>query len=358
MNKTVKIILLVGIIILFSGVIFVINILLEKSERIPENPIYSVGNTAGNLYNDGLFCEADGMIYFSNPYDNHSLYRMEAGQTNITRISTAPAEYINVLGNYIYYYSPSGNQEPGLGFIRGGRGIYRLEIGERNPICLVKATTDSMLVAGNTLFYTDITENENDIYNALVTVRQIGLNDTQSRHVFTDHIRLGAYNDGILYYAGMNNDHYLHTYNLTDGAMHVESMESMYLPIYSDGYLFYLDLNDDYKLKRYSFTDGECITLVNERIDTYNLYNSIIYYQTCNEENYQLRRIYTDGTGDETVCDGVFKNIQITSEYVYFTEFGSDVPIYQTSTYGAVNISTFSGAAIAANEYIADDTNP
>ena len=32
------------------------------------------GNTAGNLYNGGLFCEYNGVIYFSNPNDNGRLY--------------------------------------------------------------------------------------------------------------------------------------------------------------------------------------------------------------------------------------------------------------------------------------------
>mgnify|MGYP000803329575 FL=1 len=32
------------------------------------------GNTAGNINNGGLFCEYNGYIYFSNPYDDGALY--------------------------------------------------------------------------------------------------------------------------------------------------------------------------------------------------------------------------------------------------------------------------------------------
>lgn len=40
------------------------------SGRVPQNPPGTVGNTAGNLYNNGLFCENDGFVYFANAYDS------------------------------------------------------------------------------------------------------------------------------------------------------------------------------------------------------------------------------------------------------------------------------------------------
>ena len=50
---------------------------LLSAHKIAENPADTVGNTAGNLYNGGYFCEKDGMVYFCNIYDNHSLYSMD-----------------------------------------------------------------------------------------------------------------------------------------------------------------------------------------------------------------------------------------------------------------------------------------
>ena len=38
------------------------------------NDSYVNGNTAGNLYNYGMFCEHNGTIYFSNPNDSYRLY--------------------------------------------------------------------------------------------------------------------------------------------------------------------------------------------------------------------------------------------------------------------------------------------
>ena len=33
------------------------------------NDGYVNGNNAGNLYNDGLFCESNGTVFFANPSD-------------------------------------------------------------------------------------------------------------------------------------------------------------------------------------------------------------------------------------------------------------------------------------------------
>lgn len=76
--------------------------------------------------------------------------------------------------------------------------------------------------------------------------------------------------------------------------------------------------------------------------------NGVIYYQNCDPDRYALKRIYTDGTGEEFIADGVFHNINMTSEYVYFTEYNNNLPIYQTPTFGAANVTTFDAAFRAA----------
>ena len=64
MKKSFKI-TAVAIAVLFLGAV---SFLFTLSRRIAMNPAGTVGNTAGNLNNDGLFCEYDGTVYFLNPY--------------------------------------------------------------------------------------------------------------------------------------------------------------------------------------------------------------------------------------------------------------------------------------------------
>ena len=55
-------------------ILIILGILLFFSGRITPNPDYETGNTAGNLNNKGLFCERDGMVYFSNAYDSNVIH--------------------------------------------------------------------------------------------------------------------------------------------------------------------------------------------------------------------------------------------------------------------------------------------
>ena len=67
MKKVLKILIpLIIIAAIIGGVVFY-----NYSNRTRWNDSYINGNTAGNLYNNGLFCEHNGTVYFSNPNDNH-----------------------------------------------------------------------------------------------------------------------------------------------------------------------------------------------------------------------------------------------------------------------------------------------
>ena len=50
--------------------------------KVKLNSSYVNGNTAGNLYNAGLFCESDGEVFFSNTNDNGRLYAIDADHLN------------------------------------------------------------------------------------------------------------------------------------------------------------------------------------------------------------------------------------------------------------------------------------
>ena len=71
------------------------------------NDAYTVGNTAGNLNNGGLFCESDGKVYFANAYDNNTLYSMNPNETEQTKLGVNSVASINAGGDYLYYYMES-----------------------------------------------------------------------------------------------------------------------------------------------------------------------------------------------------------------------------------------------------------
>ena len=99
MKKIWKWLLFVLVILLAAGCVF----LYRYINRIRYNDGYVNGNTAGNLYNEGYFCEKDGIVYFANPADNYCLYSMNPDGTNIKKLEDQSVSYINVDDHYIYY---------------------------------------------------------------------------------------------------------------------------------------------------------------------------------------------------------------------------------------------------------------
>ena len=73
MKKKISIIIAVIVVIALIAAAVIFHYL---SNRTHFNEGYVNSNTAGNLYNGGLFCEYDGTVYFSNPSDGGKLYSM------------------------------------------------------------------------------------------------------------------------------------------------------------------------------------------------------------------------------------------------------------------------------------------
>ena len=64
--------IMIFIVLLIIGIVIYFQI----KSRIQYNDENIAGNTSGNLNNGGTFCEDNGILYFSNPYDGNKLYSM------------------------------------------------------------------------------------------------------------------------------------------------------------------------------------------------------------------------------------------------------------------------------------------
>ena len=100
MKNYAKIILSVIGVILLAG----LGTVLVLSQRIVMNPDGTVGNTAGNLNNEGLFCEYDGTVYFYNSFDGGGLFAMNPDESNLRRINNMVVRNILAGGKYLYYF--------------------------------------------------------------------------------------------------------------------------------------------------------------------------------------------------------------------------------------------------------------
>lgn len=311
--------------------------------RIPENPDDAVGNTPGNLNNGGYFCESDGRVYFANAYDNYGLYSMNPDETDLVKLSGNSVSSINAAGNYLYYYMTSNKQSgSGLGYINQTAGIYRSKKNGKNTAGLGRLNIVSMQLCGNYLYY--------ETYNSKngTTLDKIRIDKKDQQTVAEEIINPNCFVNGRIYYNGAQGDHYLRALDVRTDRTSVVWQGDIWNPIVQDNYVYYMDISENYRLCRYNLNDKTVEVLTNERLDMFNVYDSYIYYQVSSADAPALKRMRTDGSSQELVREGIYQNINITSEYVYFNTFNESIPVYRTYTYGPVNVTTFDAAKEAA----------
>ena len=330
------------IIILTAVILTALIVLVIMSGRIPLNDENTVGNTAGNLNNKGYFCEHDGRVYFANAYDNYSLYSMNPDESDIKKVHGGNTSYINAGGDYLYYVT-TGAESNDSGSFRGAYGIYRSKLNGKGVTGMDRCYVSAMQLCGNYLYYQKVDTKTS------VSLEKIKIDKKDKQTVDPDTlINPNCYVNGTIYYNGTGENHYLYTLNTSNDRSNVVWEGNLWYPIYQGGYVYYMDVENNYRLCRYSTYDNVVEVLTNERVDTFNVYDSYIYYQTNSRTAPALKRMYTDGSAQETVRDGVYQNINITSQYVYFNTFGEATPVYKTSTYGPVNVTTFESGMRAA----------
>ncbi|MCM1039481.1 MAG: DUF5050 domain-containing protein [Ruminococcus sp.] len=335
------ILLLAGIIVVIAGIFFGVYLV----GRIPMNDDNTVGNTAGNLNNGGLFCESDGRVYFANAYDNNALYSMNPDETEITKLSGNSVASINAGGDYLYFYMESGREGgSGLGYMGRTAGIYRMKKNGKKVQCLDRTYAVTMQLCGNYLYYQDYDTKTG------TSLAKIKIDKSDKTTVEDYVINPASYVNGLIYFNGTQDDHALYTLNTTNDSITSIWPGNIWNPIYMGGYIYYMDVANNYRLCRYNMNADVIEVLTNDRVDFFNVYDSYIYYQTSSKSDPALKRMYIDGSSPEIVANGVYENINITSQYVYFNQFGESVPVYKTSTYGPVYVSTFDAASAAAAE--------
>lgn len=338
MKQKVKVILILsGIVIVFAAFL----VLNYFSGRIPENPAGTVGNTAGNLYNGGYFCEdADGRVFFSNSYDNGSLYVMNADETDVEKLSSSTVQSINTGGDYLYYYMSDSSASTGLGFVRRVLGVYRsdkdgddIETLSRNP-----ATT--LLLVDNALYVQSLPDSGG------IHLLKISTDGEEETVLSTDKIYPASAVNGRIYYNDNANSHFLYQLDTYTDATSVVVKYNMWNPVRQGDYIYFMDILENYRLCRYNLSDDVIEVLSSDRIDTFNVTDEYIYYQKSSETQPGLIRISLDGSEEIMLAEGVFSNINTTSRYVYFQEFGDTVTTLRVA-HGDTEVSEFFAAANA-----------
>lgn len=337
-----------------KGIIFIILILIALitayvlnlySKKVPENPAGTVGNTAGNLNNGGYFCESDGLVYFANAYDGGSLYCMNPDETEIRKLNRSEVYQLNAAGDYLYYYQKNSSSYPDFSFLIRTYGLYRTNKKGRNPVCLDKSDCKNVSLVDNTVFYSKPVDGAQTLHLFAIET------DKENAREIADYlVNPSSASDGILYYNGTQENHHLYAYDTYSGTESVIKEYDMWFPTLHGQSIYFLDLEGNYELCRYDLYDDTITVLTTERVESFNLTGYYIYYQTVDAETPALWRMGLDGSNPELVSEGVYRDINVTSQYVYFRSYAADMPMYRTPADGAINVTSFDAASQAAIE--------
>lgn len=341
MKNSTKTAILIVSIILLCFLLFVLPMLLR---HIPENPVGTVGNTAGNLNNGGLFCEVNGKVYFSNVYDGGALYSMNPDETGMRKLNSLKSMQINGDSNYIYYFGQNLGKQTGLGYVRTKNAIYRSTLNGKRTTTIKQIPVFNLQLVDNYLYYLYAPENSGGC------LYRIGRDKQDDERLTTFVVNPSCAEDGIIYFNGTVDNHYLFSLDTKTDIATAIWPGNIWYPVKSGNYIYFLDVSSDYSLCRYDLNTGRVDVLSTERVELFNLNDVFIYYQTNTGDTSAFKRMYLDGTGEETIASGTYTNINITSNYVYFQPFENQVIMYKTPAYEAVNVTEFETAKASALE--------
>jgi hypothetical protein len=330
---------IIGISVLVAVIILAVIFQIRKDTfKFNSSPI--IGNTAGNIYNKGLVCEQNGKVYFANPYDRNTLYRMNPDETTIEKVLDVTMELLNVDENHIYYFQTSTSGASGLGHMRSRAGIARCDLDGHNGDSFTSDTAFCMLVVNNELYYLVSNETGPHFYRQPI--------DGADATLISNELIYPACGVGnTIYYNGRTFDHELYAFDTITSTGQSIWPGNIWNPIVEGDYVYYMDVPNNYRLCRYSLSMGVIEVLTEDRIDMFNMGSGKIFYQKSSPTSPALIRMNYDGSEKEIIAEGVFSDINMTSQYVYFHPFGSDAPMYHNEILGPVNPRPFEAALIA-----------
>ena len=333
MKKKQKRIIIGVIVTLLLVLLFAVMIYVN---RVPANPEGTVGNTAGNLNNSGLFCEYNDTVYFANSYDGSSLYAMSSDETDIRKLNSLEVQNILAGGKYLYYFQTGSTSTSGFGQVQGRRSFNRCNLNGKDAVTLTTDVVVTAQLVNNYLYMLISTSSGPSFYKMKI--------DKSDKTVLAAlSINPACARDGVIYYNGVENDHYLYALNTANDTSSEVWAGNLWYPILWDNYVYYMDVAENYRLCRYSLSLGVIEVLTNDRVDCFNVGGGYIYYQKNDRTAPQLICMRTDGSNAFVVAEGNYTDINMTSQYVYFHSFDDKTTLYH-SFIGSGGYSEFTAA--------------
>ena len=112
------------------------------------------------------------------------------------------------------------------------------------------------------------------------------------------------------------------------------------MPVKDGNNLYFMDCENNYRIAKVNLTNGEKTLVTDCRVDCYNVAGNKIFFQKNDKNNPAICCINTDGSNYQELKAGNYTSINVTSTYVYFKDFTSEIPYY-TSVDAPGNVQIF-----------------
>lgn len=319
-------------------IIAFLAIFVYSSGRTYYNEEDEIGNTSGNIYNGGLFCEQDGRIYFSNDAADGKLYVMNLDCSNIKKIYDDKAVFINADDNYIYYVRANNTRENSRGSIMMfyNTGVFRLNYNGSNLLAYTGDPGAYLMLRGNHIYF-----QRYDVNIGLYLYRY-KIDGKEERLLLKDAVVPVTVQNNALIYTGYSGDHNINAMDLKSFTSRTSIAGSIAFPIYTDRAIYYINMEDDYHIYRMNLDGSDPVPVIKKRCSTFNITNDgrYLFYQVDDGKHNGINRYDLKTEKNDTLMDGDYKQIHVTTNYVFFKDF-DNTNTYIIGTGAGKSISTF-----------------
>lgn len=291
------------------------------------------GNTPSNISNNGLALEHDGRIYFSNASAGGELYSMNPDGTDARKLCDDQAEFINAVGDRLYYRSSGENYDAVYGiFTIRIDGTDRRRVGEDFAL--------DLSIYGDRIYYTTTIP-----ASSLPSDSPGG--GVQSRNwVFysmsldgTDKIELGRepcdcinVAGGRIYYRDMA-DFHIYTSRL-DGGNKVQLTDDQASQIIvMDDTIYYVNYGDGNRLYAMNPDGTDRRKLGDDPASFVNVVGDTIFYTNMNDY-YKIYAMNLDGTNGWKLSDDTTWFINVAGDRLYYVSLNDGMMLRSIKTDG------------------------
>ena len=319
------------ILIFLSLVIIGLVIYFQIKTRMQYNDNNVTGNTAGNLNNGGTFCEDNGILYFSNPYDGNKLYSMNSDCTNAKKLVDDYVASINVHGNFIYYVKNNTiGSAANVALSNGLTGVFRCNLDGKNVVSLYDNYSKIISLCGNYIYYQ---HNDNKTAASLYKIK---IDKSDNKLISKVDYNPSSYYNGTIYFSSIKDNHNIYTLDTKTNSISTYYTGNTSLTDMEGTYLYYIDLDKGSSLVRLNTVNKTVELLVSGHCLNYNVYGNKIFFLKDGDDA-GLYRMNIDGSNLELIASGNFNNIQCTSNYTFFQYFNKPDQLYRISTAGVIS---------------------